>query len=76
MKKQKQMHKLVPEQKEGIMEGKQEGTRIHGALPVTVTGSHLNSKLVVSCWVWYILEREPTELIIGLAMGREKSTEQ
>lgn len=49
---------------------KQVGTRTHRLLPVT--GSHLDSKLVLSHWVWYILKREPTELITGLAMGQRE----
>lgn len=49
---------------------KQVGTRTHRLLPVT--GSHLDSKLVLSHWVWYILKREPTEFITGLVMGQRE----
>lgn len=50
----------VPGQKEGIMGGREIGTRTHRILPVTNTGKNLDSKLVVSPWAWYILEGEPT----------------
>jgi hypothetical protein len=63
---------LYLDRKKASREGeKQVGTRTYRALPVTVTASHLDSKLVVSHWVCYILEREPTELVFGLAMGQK-----
>lgn len=63
IKRQTQMHKLVPGQKEGIMGGREIGTRTHRILPVTDTGRNLNSKRVVSPWAWYLLEGEPTGLL-------------